>query len=761
MLDTKPISSGISVTETSGKRSHSCTGISLFNLADLHWMAVDCHDKLANDVVCSGSVSFAAHCRQTDQICMQDQVIHNGTCYSFTVATEKNQESMICKRSVHNKWLSQQSPWQHIVHAVYTLPPIYVAQSKCVVQFIKFGHRLEPFRKYWPKINSMYPFEVSTEQTHKLPVSLNVMNCGDKSYISLIALCDKQVDCNLGDTDENTSLCNPSGAKQISAVEISCPHLYFRTHSGNCLIHKFELKISHFDNHPIFNNSCSSEGHIYCNNGSTECWRIAEVCSYKLDQHGQLFPCSKGEHLQNCTKFECNRMHKCVMFYCVPFMYVCNGKWDCPDGTDEGVECRLPRSCEHLSRCKNSQKCIHLTEICDGVKNCYFKDDEFLCHMMSAMCPKTCQCLASSVLCSDSVIDPSHSLDKFFSVILLNSTFFRNSTLKGSLHDAGILHISHSEVSDISLLLQRKVNLLFLDCSWNNIQKVHDCSFEKESQTKIVKADNNKIDHVSRNAFQNVPSLIALNLSCNPLTYFSDDAIRQSSSICFISMKYIDLNDISHMMFKEISFDVFETQNFRLCCVIHNDTICTTQIPWSSSCSNLLLNTSIKVVFFVMSSLILLLNIVSIIFQVVVINKNRDDSNAFSRSVCVANVCAFASVVYLSFLWIADLVYTNDFVLNEETWRSSISCYAAFSIILWFSLAHPFLLLFISLSRLMVVYHPLSTKFKESRFVIKCMSALCLLGLVLSFSSTLGTWGETADAQLPNSLCSPLLTHSV
>ena len=71
---------------------------------------------------------------------------------------------------------------------------------------------------------------------------------------------------------------------------------------------------------------------------------------------------------------------KCPDFYCIPWSYVCDGKWDCPRGIDER-NCNSERLCEIMFHCKNSIKCIHLGTICDNVKDCPSGDDEFMCSL--------------------------------------------------------------------------------------------------------------------------------------------------------------------------------------------------------------------------------------------------------------------------------------------------------------------------------------------------------------------------------------------
>ena len=78
-----------------------------------------------------------------------------------------------------------------------------------------------------------------------------------------------------------------------------------------------------------------------------------------------LIPCRTGEHLENCNEFECSMLFKCPSYHCIPWGYVCDSKWDCPDGFDEHI-CGSKRQYHNMYKCTQSQICIHLNDVCNS-----------------------------------------------------------------------------------------------------------------------------------------------------------------------------------------------------------------------------------------------------------------------------------------------------------------------------------------------------------------------------------------------------------
>ena len=84
-------------------------------------------------------------------------------------------------------------------------------------------------------------------------------------------------------------------------------------------------------------------------------------------------------------------------------------------------------------------------------------------------------------------------------------------------------------------------------------------------------------------------------------------------------------------------------------------------------------------------------------------------------------------------LLVHDFIDKGTFVVKEITWRGSVSCFLTLGIILFFSVLSPTFITFMSLSRLMVVLHPLHSKFKNINFIKKLFFLLSLFLSIFAY----------------------------
>ncbi len=94
---------------------------------------------------------------------------------------------------------------------------------------------------------------------------------------------------------------------------------------------------------------------------------------------------------------DCPHHYKCHSYYCVPYKYTCDSKYDCPLGDDEN-NC-ANRTCPGLFKCKGLLhgliQCIHYVNVEDDIIDCKDGDDEIFTGLSA--CPMSCNCLMNSL----------------------------------------------------------------------------------------------------------------------------------------------------------------------------------------------------------------------------------------------------------------------------------------------------------------------------------------------------------------------------
>ena len=153
--------------------------------------------------------------------------------------------------------------------------------------------------------------------------------------------------------------------------------------------------------------SCAKKYELPCRQDHSKCYNLQDICMYELNRFHHITPCRNGGHLQKCKRTVCNMRFKCKMGYCIPWNYVCNGRWDCPNGEDEILYdvCDNGQVCKKMYKCKNTkQMCIHLGSVCNNKEECPLGDDELFCDLKDSECLPNCHCLLFGLFCIETVL---------------------------------------------------------------------------------------------------------------------------------------------------------------------------------------------------------------------------------------------------------------------------------------------------------------------------------------------------------------------
>ena len=564
----------------------------------------------------------------------------------------------------------------------------------------------------------MYNFNESFDQNEKLSISYsNTFVCANGSIINRAFVNDLVPDCSLEGEDENKLI-------TILTTDIN------------------------FD--------CDYKYQIPCQKRHSRCYNVSQICKFKLSKIRLLLPCRTDEHLQNCADFECNMMFKCPKHYCIPWAYVCDGKWDCPQGADELINCQVGRACKNMFKCGLSEICIHIGDICDDNFDCPLGDDETFCSLHNQNCPFNCQCLTFAVRCFTLTSINSGFLRYLpYNILIINLStekYIENILIRFTL----LISISSKDnLKRICHILPSLSNTFIINLEENIITRIKQYCFKNSAKLKLINLSKNLISYIELKAFSNLTALNYINLKTNCLKEMNFLIIMDCLNLLFILLDQNNFTNIIQQTEQIIKLLTVLTDDYRLCCVLSSNVKCLTKVPWYKSCGDLLSSSALKLSFYVTSSLIILFNIFSIIMQYISHKGGQERRGTFEILVASINISDLICGVYVIIVLISDLVYSDNFVVKESNWHSSLPCFIVFYFTLYFTLLSPVLLCLFSLSRLMVVMYPLHSKFKDTKYVLHCIFTIYTVVFVLTTSITIVVWLFHGSA--PFILCSPFV----
>ena len=88
-------------------------------------------------------------------------------------------------------------------------------------------------------------------------------------------------------------------------------------------------------------------------------------------------------------------------------------------------------------------------------------------------------------------------------------------------------------------------------------------------------------------------------------------------------------------------------------------------------------------------------------------------------------------------------------------WKSSPICFTAFGVVFWFTMLNQALQILISLSRLMIVIHPMNTPFKNIDFIVKAIFYIFLVSFFITITTALLV--IATETKIENNLCLPFV----
>ncbi len=793
-------------------RRKKCSMMIMINLAESDWVQVKCSEKLLKTTVCMRedtaikTDTAALSLKQSQKgACATQAVLFNNSCFLFAWF---NRPLKIFKNK-HNCFLKSTDTdmFQVLYKAIDSImPPLLYNFDGQYFQEFQYKRYLNKFVDKQATILAAETSGLFVSKQYLLikTIALNMKQTHRGSYMSSLHLCDKWPNKTSGVLcDQNGTMTHRNVTNFLEVVVQKnhpvCSQLMTVDSKGHCkfLVEDVSpvIPVTSVPHQPLFtcpdthktvnaqrlddlvadcgpvgndepilkallaNRTtfrCTEPFQVHCMKGHSRCFNVSEICSYQLDRSNLLQPCRGGNHLHDCETFSCNMKFKCPLSYCIPWHYVCNGLWDCPTALDETKEiCDRQNRCNGMFKCRDTTFfCVAVGSVCDSVLDCPMTDDEEMCELKHVSCPLNCVCLALAISCTSKMAD---ICQRTVTTKPFRSIFFSSQTCGVNFET-----FSHRFPMTVFLTLQKcnittarhhlfTIKMQLVDVSQNKISEICDTAFPNENmKLKMLKLRKNNINYLNENCFASAVDLLSLDLSLNSLKDLADRALLGLVNLKFLFLENITFGSIGEYAFSNTTVKKVFASDYQICLLIL-PTECTAQIPWYVSTSRLFPDTDMQIVSPMFACLVTIMSCISILLHM----KHHKLGITFVLTVIAIDVNDFLCVAYLSILWISDVTMAENFRFMQEAWKSGIVCLFAGSFLLNFTIFSQLVLSLFSLSRMMVVVHPMDTKFKQTNFVCKCLFTLagisfCLTAaFIVSIRIFLGSF--------PTPLCSPFV----
>ncbi|XP_025084037.1 G-protein coupled receptor GRL101-like isoform X2 [Pomacea canaliculata] len=604
-------------------------------------------------------------------------------------------------------------------------------------------------------------FAVSGDDTlPQMPVSLtanwsvDVLQCPSLHYTHTFLACDVESEC-WADKYDNAKTCStpltslPPSFSCINEIQ-RVPYSLVCDHRPDCSDNSDENFCIFFTcplNKKLF--ECSNKQCIPDHFRCDHFWHCADgldelMCIHQeyihvkkshpppaiidIDSNGRL---KAVEPITMKEKIMCPETHfQCpgVDFYCLPVYVRCNGVFDCPGKQDE-TACDT-YTCPGYYRCRSSHVCLHPDHVCDGWSQCPEGDDELLCDLS---CPDTCVCHGLAFTCTQRFAAINYPELRYL------DASGSGMTPRDVVNNTMIVYLSFNNCN-ISVLDQMNfVNLQILDLSNNYITSFSSNIFGTLHNLRSLDLSGNPLaslnptdrpSHpalgqvigldVSRIKFsildvmisETFPNLRKLNLSDCGVETIAGELFTNLTELRSLDLKGSTVNYFPPQTFTSLSkLESLYADNYKVCCpaslpegfILQK---CEAPSDEISSCDALLRSDTYRVFLSLFASLALMGNAGSFIYRVFISKKTSN--LGFDVFVTNLSIADFVMGVYLAIIGIADRVYLENYLWNDLIWRNSFVCKLAGFLCLLSSEVSAFIILLVTLDRLLVINFPFS-----------------------------------------------------
>ena len=772
--------------------SHNCTLLLLSNIAQPEWISISCHKQLIVDVLSVPKVknddTIWVQFDDVAYFCPSGCISRNKTCFLFHWCHYNCSAQRVQRRvRLHVTNMDSFVKFEYLFRAISANFPSTIAPiNKSLMTVFTVEKVLERciFRESTRRNWSYGGFMIFLQVKHPVAMGENVLKCQSNVFISYRNLCNNVENCP-GKNYLYKFYCLCKLFLLHKADNLFCSnktlkgqflHLCYSSKNRQCLIflpnekqrghrnpaqypNELHLKKDHnvivdtdlFESLPMLLGQNNTFLHKFLceSNHDKDFFSVSDICNYKLNEDGHIVPCKNGAHLEFCKTYECNAKYKCNKSYCIPWAYVCDGVWHCPEGDDESYKFCGFALCQEMFKCGGvTHICIHMSSLCDGQIDCPLGEDEDLCELHVFQCPVTCICFALAVLCKNSARSLFLWHQPYLSVSVFHTTFDSFQSLLDKIPRALFITCENCKIKEVC---NNKIpkGCVYFGVSHNSINHLKNRCFYSIPDVTLIFLVNNDIVFVETFCFIDLENLRLVNLSNNPVVPLPAQLLIEFRKIHIVSL--INTKVILQKEDELSGYDqlILEGTDYHLCC-IRSIGKCTSPPPWYRPCSDLLISTQARISFLTMAVLLLVVNLSALL--VYLWTRIFHVKPFMMTAVCISiNDLTLAS--YILVLCVSDYQYGDSFSINEEIWRSSFSCFMAFGLGIVFFFSSQSVLLFLSSCRFVLVKYPFKTSFKRSSFAVKCLGYMYVATVI--FGLTNGLLIAIKEKHLPEKLCWP------